>query len=220
MIEACAGLVLCGGDSRRMGKPKAWLPFGDEPLLARVVRHLNAVVAPIVVVGAAGAVLPPLPAGVEYVCDRQPDLGPLEGLRVGLAALAPRASTAFVVGCDYPFVAPPFIERLVTLSAGHDAAVARVDGRLHPLAAIYRTSLVAQINELLATGRSRLLDLIEASDTQCASRVRLVDMLELADLESPLASLQNVNTPEEYALALAASGFAATKGPRKNNLNN
>ena len=204
MIEQCAGLILGGGDSRRMGRPKAWLPFGDEPLLSRVIRQLQEVVAPIVVVGAADVPLPPLPAGVEYLCDRQPDRGPLEGLRVGLAALAPHAPRAFVVGCDYPFVAPAYIERLATLSAGHDAAVVRVDGRLHPLAAVYRTSLVANIDELLGSGRSALLDLITQSN------VRLVEPTELADLPSPLASLQNVNTPEEYAAALVQAGFAAT----------
>ena len=204
MIEPCAGLILCGGDSRRMGKSKAWLPFGDEPLLLRVVRQLSAVVAPIVVVGAADVPLPPLPPGVEYLCDRQPDRGPLEGLRVGLAALAPHAPRAFVVGCDYPFVAPAYIERLATLSAGHDAAVVRVDGRLHPLAAVYRTSLVANIDELLESGHSALLDLITRSN------VRLVEPTELADLPSPTDSLQNVNTPEEYAAALVQAGFAAT----------
>lgn len=204
MIESCAGIVLAGGDSRRMGRPKAWLPFGDEPLLSRVVRQLQEVVGPIVVVAAAGATLPPLSPGVGFVCDRRPDCGPLEGLRVGLAALAPHAAAAFVVGCDYPFVAPDFIERLNKLSAGHEAAVVCVDGRLHPLAAIYRTSLVAKIDELLGAGRSALLDLITQSN------VRLVEPTELADLASPLASLQNVNTPEEYAAALAQAGFAAT----------
>jgi molybdopterin-guanine dinucleotide biosynthesis protein A len=194
-----------------MGKPKAWLPFGDKPLLSRVVRQLSEVVAPIVVVGAANVPLPPLPAGVTFLCDRQPDLGPLEGLRVGLSALASDTPAAFVVGCDYPFVAPAFIERLATLSAGHDAAVVRVDGRLHPLAAVYRTSLVANIDELLGSGRSALLDLITQSN------VRLVEPGELADLPSPLTSLQNVNTPEEYAAALAAAGFSTTEDRPQNN---
>ena len=44
------GIVLCGGQSRRMGRPKAWLPFAGETMLARVVRLLSEAVSPIVVV--------------------------------------------------------------------------------------------------------------------------------------------------------------------------
>src|SRR5947199_85155 len=35
-----AGVVLCGGQSSRMGRPKAWLPFAGELMLPRVVRLL------------------------------------------------------------------------------------------------------------------------------------------------------------------------------------
>src|SRR5438045_3266596 len=41
-------VVLCGGRSRRMGRPKAWLPFGDEALLQRVVRRVGAAARPVV----------------------------------------------------------------------------------------------------------------------------------------------------------------------------
>jgi len=43
--ETCALLILAGGKSSRMGQPKAWLPFGDELLLPRIVRLLVEVVA-------------------------------------------------------------------------------------------------------------------------------------------------------------------------------
>ena len=46
------GVILCGGESRRMGRPKAWLPFGPETLLQRVVRLIGEVVNPLVVVAA------------------------------------------------------------------------------------------------------------------------------------------------------------------------
>ena len=56
------GIVLCGGQSSRMGRPKALLPFGPEVMLERVVRILSAVARPIVVVAAPDQELPPLPA--------------------------------------------------------------------------------------------------------------------------------------------------------------
>ena len=46
------GIVLCGGRSTRMGVPKATLPFGPETMLQRVVRLLDTVIGPIVVVAA------------------------------------------------------------------------------------------------------------------------------------------------------------------------
>ena len=71
------GIVLCGGHSRRMGRPKLSLPFGNETMLARVVRVLSEVVSPIVVVAAVDQELPPLPSDVIVTRDKQPDLGPL-----------------------------------------------------------------------------------------------------------------------------------------------
>ena len=70
MSEKCAGgLVLCGGRSRRMGADKAWLPFGEECLLQRVVRIVTEVAEPVVAAASQGQVLPPLPEGVAAVRD-------------------------------------------------------------------------------------------------------------------------------------------------------
>lgn len=54
-------VVLCGGESRRMGRAKAWLPFGPERMLQRVVRLVREAVGPVVVVAAPGQECPPCP---------------------------------------------------------------------------------------------------------------------------------------------------------------
>ncbi|HZZ79106.1 MAG TPA: nucleotidyltransferase family protein, partial [Gemmataceae bacterium] len=74
------GVILCGGQSSRMGRPKAWLPIGDEVMLPRIVRLLRETVAPLVVVAAAGQDLPELPADTKIVHDEQPGRGPLQGI--------------------------------------------------------------------------------------------------------------------------------------------
>src|SRR5947209_8147557 len=107
------GVVLCGGRSSRMGRPKAWLPFGDELMLPRVVRVLGGVVDPVVVVAAPGQDVPPLPAGVEVVRDEVEGKGPLGGLAAGLAALAGRADAAYLSACDVPFLQADFVRRVI-----------------------------------------------------------------------------------------------------------
>src|SRR5438128_2198323 len=106
------GIVLCGGRSSRMGRPKAWLPFGAELMLPRVVRILSEVVSPIVVVAAPGQDVPPVPAEIEIVHDPEPGRGPLRGLSTGLAALGERADAAYPSSCDVPFLRPAFVRRL------------------------------------------------------------------------------------------------------------
>src|SRR3954468_19835613 len=80
-------VVLCGGQSSRMGRRKAWLPFGDELMLPRVVRLLSEVVPELVVVAAPDQEVPPLPAGVTVARAPERGRGPLQGLAAGLAAL-------------------------------------------------------------------------------------------------------------------------------------
>src|SRR5207244_3557337 len=78
VMTRVGGIVLCGGQSKRMGRPKAWLPFGDEVMLPRVVRLLGEIVKPVVVVAAPGQDVPPLPADMSVVRDEEKGRGPLQ----------------------------------------------------------------------------------------------------------------------------------------------
>jgi hypothetical protein len=76
------------------------------------------------------------------------------------------------------------------------AAVPRVHGRLHPLAAAYRLDVLPAVRALLAADRLRMTDLFDAVPT------RFFEANELAHLDPDFRALRNVNTPEEYAAAL------------------
>jgi molybdopterin-guanine dinucleotide biosynthesis protein A len=182
-----------------MGQPKAWLPFGEELMLPRVVRLLSEVVVPVIVVAAPGQDLPPLPSEAIIVRDSIPGLGPLHGIATGLAAL-PNGSdgtdAAYVSSCDVPLLRPAFVRRMIDLLGASDACVPQVDGFLHPLAAVYRREILPVTQQLLDVGQARLTDLVTAL------RTRIVTAAELADVDPGLQSLQNVNTPEAYAAAV------------------
>lgn len=192
----CAGLIVCGGKSTRMGRSKALLPFGAECMLQRVARLLGSVAHPLVVVAARGQELPPLAEGIRVVRDRHEDRGPLEGLAAGLAALADEAEIAYATSCDVPLLVPAVVLRLVELLGEHDVAVPRTDGFYHPLAAVYRTCVLPHIEALLAADRLRPVYLFERV------RVREVAREELADVDPTLATLRNLNRPEDYQQAL------------------
>ena len=131
MIEV-GGIVLCGGQSKRMGRPKEWLPFAGETLLARVVRLMREAVSPIVVVAAREQELPELPPDVRIVRDEEGGRGPLQGLATGLAALQGLADAAYASSCDVPFLRPAFIKRMIDLLGDHHVCVPRIGGYYHP----------------------------------------------------------------------------------------
>jgi molybdopterin-guanine dinucleotide biosynthesis protein A len=179
-----------------MGRPKAWLPLGDELMLPRVLRILGQVTTPLVAVAAAGQELPPLPGGTEVVRDDVEGCGPLEGLARALRALEGRADALYLSSCDVPFLAPAFVQRLIDRIGDSSACVARAGGRDHPLAALYRLDIVAVVRQQLAGGRLRLTDLLRVIST------RIVEADELIDVDPTLRSLRNLNTPGDYEAAL------------------
>ena len=95
-----------------MGEPKALIDWGGQPLVVHVAEALAVAAAPVVVVGAPGQELPPLPEGVELTRDAIADRGPLEGLAAGMRALGDRAEAAFVCGADMPFLSPEAVGHL------------------------------------------------------------------------------------------------------------
>lgn len=190
------GIVLCGGQSSRMGRPKAWLPFAGQTMLQRVVGALGQVVHPIVVVAAPEQDVPRLPAEIISARDRQRGRGPLEGLAVGLTALAGQVDAVYASSCDVPFLRPAFIQRLFDLLGERTICVPRVRGYEHPLAAVYRVSVLEVVRRLLAEDRRRPAFLFEEVPT------RFVEAEELTDVDPGLQSLRNLNTPEEYEAAL------------------
>jgi molybdopterin-guanine dinucleotide biosynthesis protein A len=91
---------------------------------------------------------------------------------------------------------PAFVQQMLAFADGYDIAVIEVEGFPHPLSAVYNRATLPQVEELLAGNRLRPAFLFDAVKTR---RVRPEEMT--ADPE--LHTLQNLNTPEDYAKALA-----------------
>jgi molybdopterin-guanine dinucleotide biosynthesis protein A len=187
-----SGVVLCGGESRRMGSPKPWLSFGNEPLLCRVVRRVSQAIRPVVVAARADQDLPALPADIQVVHDEIENGGPLVGLLAAFDQIATECDAIFVCGCDQPFISPTFIRRIVGLLAGHEAVVPEHNGRIHPLTALYRCSTHGTLADMVARRALRAT----AFARRCDAAFPTPDAF--AGVDPGLDSLKNINDPETY----------------------
>ncbi|MGH9127649.1 MAG: molybdenum cofactor guanylyltransferase [Acidimicrobiales bacterium] len=199
-----AGIVLAGGRSSRMASPKAALSWHGSTLLRRVAGIVaRSVDGPVVVVASPGQVLPALPAGVDVVCDTVSGKGPLGGIAAGLAAVQGRCWAAYVCSTDVPFLHPAFVARVFKgCSDGIEVCAPCVGGYNQPLAAVYRGSVLPQVEALLAADRRRVSLLFDACTTRLVNEAWLLADPLVAELDPDLLSTHNLNHPEDYVGAL------------------
>jgi molybdenum cofactor cytidylyltransferase len=124
-----AGIVLAGGRSQRMGRPKALLKAGDETFLERAVRTLRAGGCDevVVVVNDDDPDIARLvaDAGARLALGEGPDTEQIDSLRAGLRALPENAAAAVVLPVDHPLVASETVRALVDAFGARGAPVVR-----------------------------------------------------------------------------------------------
>ena len=191
-IADATAVILAGGKSSRMGRPKALLPFGGEPLIAHVVRGLTKMFAEAVVEAAPEQELPILPASL--VRDEVAYQGPVSGIYHGLKAST--KEVCFVTSCDAPFLNLPLIAHLLSQISDWDAIVPYWQERFQPLHAVYRRSVMPILKEQLERGELRPIFLYDKV------RTRKVDENEIRLFDPDGLSFLNMNSPQDYEEAL------------------
>lgn len=183
-----------------MGHDKPSLPFGDETLLARVLRLVRETVPDVLLVAREGQ---ELPGGLEAVRDPAEGLGPLAGIAAGLAAAG--GERVFVAACDMPLLRPALVRRLLELSVGFDACVPVISGFPVPTCAVYAKATAERARQRVAERRLSPRALLESVHT------RWVEEEVLRSVDPDLASFLDCDTPEAYRAALAAAGLAGSR---------
>jgi molybdopterin-guanine dinucleotide biosynthesis protein A len=189
------GVILAGGQSRRMGENKAAMIFGDEPLLARVARRLSSAVDELLVIGPRS--LAPLAPQARVVEDALPTMGPLGGLYTALTAT--RGARIFLVACDMPFVCPGLIQAMLALAETHDDAdvvTLNIDGRVQPLHAVYSRGCLPAVERALNVQDHSLHALLAQLS------VVAIDMETVRRQDPDGLSAFNMNTPDDWRQAL------------------
>ncbi len=184
-------LVLAGGKSKRMGLPKALLPWRETTLIETAVAAVRPLFRRVLVVTRDADSLPSLDA--EVLTDGRPERGPLVGLATGLAAS--NAPWCFAMACDMPFLNPKVINRMAGHAGGCDIVAPRLRGRLQPLHAYYSRMCLPQVEELLDNGVTSLKALFSRCD------VRVLEGSSLVSNDSELLSYRDMDTLEDYLAA-------------------
>jgi len=187
-------VVLAGGRGSRMKADKARLQVGGRTLLEHILAQLEGRFDEIVISVSAGreSRLPAvIHARARFVPDDRPGLGPLGGILAALKAAKNEACA--VVACDIPEVDLPLLRSLARAAGQADIAVpAGPAGHYEPLFAVYRRSVVPEIEAVLRTKERSVLPLYE----RCRTAVvgfrdpgRLRNLNTRADYEAYLRSL-------------------------------
>lgn len=211
-----SAVVLAGGQSRRMGRDKALLRIGDQPLLVVVLKRLAFLSGDLIVAagdrGCYAEVLRSAPP-TRCVNDPFPHAGPLSGIYAGLQAA--KHSYSIVVACDMPYLNVALLSWMIDQAGNYDAVVPQVmtkndamanrseeaplasgrakDGGFHPLHAVYSKSCMAPMQAAFERQELRLGALL------ATLHVRPVTAAEVEIYDPHFLSLKNINTPEEYA---------------------
>ncbi|MBI4488532.1 MAG: NTP transferase domain-containing protein [Deltaproteobacteria bacterium] len=214
-IANATAIILTGGKSSRMGRPKALLLFDSEPLIVHIVRTFQRLFAETVVVAAPGEQFVELSSLLRSRPDQPNELnepnkpnepevtlvrdelayqGPVGGIYYGLRAAS--GKVGFVTSCDVPFLNLRLISYLTSQISNYDVVVPYWHGRYQPLHAVYRQSVVPLLKEQLERGELRPIFLYKKV------RTREIQEDEVRRFDPEGLSFLNMNTPEDYQAAL------------------
>jgi len=188
-------VILAGGGATRLPK-KLELEAGGVPMLVRVYRNVST--GRKTYISCAGSFSPQIDALLDcpMVVDRWPRRGPLGGLVTTMEVID--TPLVFAVAGDAPFIEAGFIDRLAGAWQPGDEAVVPVHPgkarkRLEPLASLYdRAAFLREGTQALASGDDSLHATVE--------RMRIREFPISREDERLFT---NVNTPEDYAAAVA-----------------
>jgi molybdopterin-guanine dinucleotide biosynthesis protein MobB len=183
--NVAVGVVLAGGEARRMGRDKRLLRLDGATLLERNLAFLSGLF-PTVGLSLRDARQMPesLPQGIEIICDARTG-SPLAGIA---SVLARFREPVFVLAADVAFADPATVQAVLDAFVGVDVALPIADDHLEPLHAVYGPGCLVHIERLLDKGAHSILDLFP----------------EVRVAEVPCSSTRpffNVNTPEDWETA-------------------
>jgi molybdopterin-guanine dinucleotide biosynthesis protein A len=206
MTDSVAGVLMAGGQSRRMGGgDKCLRPLAGRPILAQVIDRVRPQVGPLVL-NANGDPARFAAFGLPVAADAVGDFaGPLAGVLTGLEWAAEQVPAGESPGAwlasfatDAPFLPEDLVVRLLAAAAaeGADMACASSQGRDHPVFGLWPLRLRHDLRRAMVADGVRKVDVWTAR-----FKLARVDFSLVRTRAGPLDPFFNANRPEDLAEA-------------------
>lgn len=190
MSSELYGLVLAGGESRRMGHDKALLVRGEESQLSFIASLLDDMTEKVFVSSRSEQADDPERSQFATIVDRYEGIGPAAGI---LSAMDEYPDVNWlIVACDLPNIDASTLKFLLQ-HRSHEhpftAFKSSYDGLPEPLCAIYASGSDHLIREFVDNGMVCPRKMLISSDTL------------LLEQPNP-GALDNINTPDDLAASV------------------
>ncbi len=199
-----SSIILCGGQSRRMGQDKGSMIIKDKPMIKYILSTLNNEIDEAIIVlndceriGKYKEFINPkdYTYKIKFVEDTIKNKGPISGILTGLENIT--AEYAIVFPCDNPFISKNTIQSLFNeLTDNIQAVVPYHDPKnklktSEPLHSIYNKNIIPLINELILKDSLHIKGIIEKIETKYV----LIDNKKILKKE-----FRNLNSPEDLEI--------------------
>lgn len=180
------GVILAGGQSRRMGKvDKHRISIGGKTLITHISDRLSPQVTELIINSNDKDDFDRF----KVVPDKESSLGPIGGIYTTLSyALEKGYQKIITAPCDTPFIPDNFIEKLLEFQ-DKPCVIASSAGRIHPVLALWDVSIINDVKTSIGRGEYSLMRLIEK-----------LDYIECKWQEKP-DPFFNINTPDDILIA-------------------
>jgi len=179
MMNKITGIVIAGGKSTRMKHNKALIVYNKIRLIDNAIAIIDPFVSNLLV--SSNEFIPAI--NYRIIKDEISNIGPIGGLLSCLKYSENELN--IIIPCDTPHVSPHIYSLLIEKSENVDAVIPQLpNGKLEPLVACYKKSIIPVIEELINRGDYKLVNLF--------SKIK-VKYLQIEDV----LQFKNINTPED-----------------------
>ncbi len=192
--EKKGAIILAGGDSKRLGSPKALLKFQDCSLIELIVRRLGEYFDQLTLVTDRPDLYGHLPVKITGDIIKTDKKSPLRGIHAGLSSA--QLPYQFTAACDMPFLNLDLISYMEKYATKYDAVVPRIGDYFQPLHAYYSRTCIEVIERQVNQGRYKVTDFYSQLN------IKYIGEEEIENFDLQQLSFVNINHWSDYETAL------------------